>query len=270
MRTVYSLLFPVILLSACQKDKDNPIPPGNPPTYQYLVRSMEWDNGVQATVRYHADSTIQSIVHAHQASSEVVDYTWSGKQLATMAYGSSLYKNTFYYDNGRMVKMVNASKNGSSPTGYQFEYSYGGNGKLTGLKYSTINEGGARLVNATRYDYKANGDLQAIITTQTNNIVIMYTIDSFSPEFELHPWLFIGAALSEYYVLHNYPLLNQLNKLPAKMTKTVQEPGQAPRLDKVDESVYSVANKRLDKIVATLTYPGHPEYNQTQTTLFKY
>lgn len=263
------LLF-TIMFQSCKKDDAN-IPPGNnPPAYKYLLRTIEWDNGTKATVHYNPDSTIQSIAYINQSRGDALDFTWSGRKLVNLSYAASLYKNTFHYENGNLINVVNSYKDISLPNGYKFEYTYGTNGTLATLRYFAINEAGTRLVTTTQYDYKSNGDLQFITTTQTNNIKIKYSIESYSAICEFNPWTFISASLSEYYQLYNYPVLSKLKKLPAKITKTIQEPGMPDRVDKVEESVYTITSERLDKIVTTLSYPQHPELNQSQSTIFRY
>jgi hypothetical protein len=267
--SVTVLLFTVIFQS-CKKDDADLPPDNNLPVYKYLLRTIEWDNGARATVFYNNDSTIQSIAYANQSASDALNFTWSGKKLVNLSYASSLYKNTFNYDNGSLVSVVNSYKDISSPNGYKLEYSYGTNGNLATLRYFTINEAGTKLVTTSTYDYKANGDLQFITTTQTNNVKIKYNIESYSAVCEFNPWTFISASLSEYYQLYNYPVLSKLKKLPAKITKTIQQPGMPDRVDQVNESVYTITSERLDKIVTTLSYPDHPELNQSQSSIFRY
>jgi hypothetical protein len=273
MRYIYlsiAVFFFSVVLQSCKKDGADLPPVDNPPAYKFLVRTIEWDNGTIGTVQYNNDSTIKSIAYANQSSSSVVDFTWSDKKLVNMSYASSLYKNTFNYDNGKLVNVVNSYKDISSPNGYKFEYTYHSNGLLSELRYFTINEAGTKLVTTTIYDYKANGDLQHITTTQTNNVQIKYAIELNPVDCEFNPWTFISASLSEYYQLYNYPVLSKLKKLPAKITKTVQQPGQAASVDRIDNSVYTITNQRLDKIETTQSYPAHPELDQSHTTIFKY
>lgn len=259
-----------MMVQGCKKDDTNQ-PTGNePPAYKYLLKSIEWDNGTKATVHYNNDSTIQYMAYANAASSEVVNFTWSGKKLVNMSYASSMYTNTFNYNNGILVSVVNAYKDQRSPHGYKFEYAYGANGNLSELKYFTINEAGAKLVTTSTYDYKATGELQSITTTQTNNVKIKFTMEGYSENCEFNPWTFISPALHEWYALYNYPVLSNLKKWPVKITRTIQEPGQTDRVERIDESVYTITNQRLDKITTTVSYPRHPELNQSYNTVFSY
>lgn len=260
----------VLILTGCKKENDNPPPDNNPPAYKYLLKKIEWDNGTTATLSYNNDSTIKHIAYANQSAADQLYFAWSAKRAITMAYASSLYTNTLNYNNDKLVSVVNTYKDLSLPNGYKFEYAYNANGTLSELKYYTINEAGAKLVTTTTYTYNANGDPQTITTTQLNNIKIVYTIESWSQECAFNPWIFISASLSEYYQLYNYPVLSKLNKLPAKLTKTVQQPGMPDKVDRITESVYTITNKRLDKTVTTLSYPGHPELDQTQTAVYTY
>lgn len=259
-------------MMGCQKDDIDPPPPAdNPPGLQYLVRSIEFDNGTVATVNYHSDSTIRDIFYTNQSAAGVVEFTWSGKQAKTVSYYASLYRDTLQYANGRLVTLTNNFKSGSMPTSYKLEYSYNPNGSLGGLQYYQTNEAGTKLISTTLYAYNANGDLAAITTTQkSNQYVIKLTIDSWSAACEINPWIFIGPGLSESYTLYNYPILRSLRKMPVKVTKTVQAVGQAAEVEKIDINTYTITNKRLDKTVTSLTYPKHPNLDQSHTTIYKY
>ena len=260
----------IFILTGCKKEKDNPPPDNNPPGYKYLLKKIEWDNGTTATLSYNNDSTIKHIAYAKQSAADQLYFAWSAKRAISMAYALSLYTNTFNYNNDKLVSVINAYKDLRLPNGYKFEYAYNANGVLSGLKYYNINEAGAKLVTTTTYDYKANGDLQTITTTQVNNVKIIYTIDAWSQECDFNPWIFIAASLSEYYQLYNYPVLSKLKKLPAKLTKTIREPGMPDKIDKITENNYTITNQRIDKAVNTFTYPGHPEFDQTQSAVYTY
>lgn len=262
----------VLALQSCKKDPDNTPPPGNePPRLQYYAKKMEWNNGVVADITYNTDSTIKSIAYSGLGSSNQLNYTWTGKQLTSISLAASLYKNTFSYSQGLQTGMVNEYKDLTSPAGYKYEYNYAAGGRLSEFKYSTVNEAGANLITTTVYAYKSNGDLEsATVTQKVNNLQIKYVIDGWSAEFELHPWLFIDATLTEYHHIYNYPILSSMNKLPVKVTQTIIQAGVPDRVEKITEATYTITNKRLDKITNVLSYPGHPELNQTQWTQFKY
>ncbi|MDF2193552.1 hypothetical protein [Paraflavitalea sp. CAU 1676] len=270
-------LLPLIALSllvfqSCKKDDDNPPPTNSPAALKHFVKTIEWDLGVTGTVSYNTDSTIKSIAYVGLGTGSQTDYTWTGKQLTTVSLATSLYKNTFTYNNGLMTRMVNEYRDLTTPSGYKYDYTYTSAGQLKEFKYSRVNEAGTTALTNTVYTYKANGDFDTVVVTQlANNLVIKYSIDSWSAEIEIHPWLFISTTLSEYHHIYNYPVLSKLKKLPGKITQTVINPGGAPRVEKVTTMAYTISNdKRLDKTVTTLSYPGNPQLDQTQTTNFKY
>jgi hypothetical protein len=265
-----AVLMLTLILTSCKKDKGNQPPGNNPSSYKYLLKTIEWDNGTKATLYYNTDSTIKKIGYVNQSLGDAVDYAWSAKRVINMSYASSLYTNTLNYNNDKLISVVNTYKDLSLPNGYKFEYAYNVNGTLKELKYYTINEAGTKLITTTTYDYNASGDPQTITTTQVNNIKIVYTIDSWSQQCEFNPWVFVSASLSEYYQLYNYPVLSKLKKLPGKLTKTIKEPGMPDKVDRITDNVYTITNQRLDKTVTTLSYPGHPELDQTQTAVYNY
>lgn len=261
-----------LTLSSCHKDPDTTPPPSSTATKKYFAKTIEWSYGGKGTIHYNADSTIDNIAYEHDGTAGyTVDYTWNAKQLTEMAVSSSLYKNTFAYSNGLMSNMINEYKEIANPVGYKFEFSYDAGKRLTELKYFQVNELGTNLKTTSTYTYSSGGDLQSINTVQANSdFSIIYTIDSWSAECEIHPWLFVSANLGEYYQIYNYPVISSLKKLPGKMTKSIQQLGHAAVVDKITEQSYEISNKRLDKINTTFSYPAHPELNQTQWTQFKY
>lgn len=258
--------------ASCQKDDVDPPPPvDNPPALQYLVKSMEFDFGTVANVRYNPDSTIHDIFYTNQSAAGQLNFTWAGKQLNSLSSDGSLYRDTFLYVNGRLTALTNGWKRGTSPTSHKLDYAYDGNGRLKELNYYQTNEAGTKLIYSTVYEYGTNGDLASITSTQkSNQYVIKLTIDGWSAECEINPWLFIGPGLNESYTLYNYPLLSTFKKLPVKITKTVQQVGQATEIEQITVNDYTITNKRLDKTVTALSYPKHPNLDQSNSVIYKY
>ncbi|WP_276482477.1 hypothetical protein [Paraflavitalea pollutisoli] len=265
-------LFSAMGITGCQKDDVDPPPPvDNPPALQFLVKSMEFDIGTVAHVRYNPDSTIHDIFYNNQSAAGQLDFTWSGKQALALSYDGSLYRDTFVYVNGRLTSLTNGWKRGTSPTSYKLDYAYNSNGSLAELNYYQTNEAGTKLIYSTTYAYHSNGDLASITSTQkSNQYKIKLTIDSWSADCEINPWLFIGPGPNEWYTLYNYPLLSTFKKLPGKITKTVQQAGQAAETEQITVNTYTITNKRLDKTATALSYPKHPNLDQSHSVIYKY
>lgn len=260
----------IIGIQSCQKEHDDPPPANGPVPLQYLVKSIEWDNGTVANVQYNADSTIREIAYSNPSATGLLSFDWQGKKLTAQSYDESYYKTTYQYQQDKLVSMTIINKWSPALT-TRLEYAYDARGRLGELKYFKTNEAGTQLVTVSRYDYNGNGELTAISTTQpSNKVVLKHTIDAWSPECEINAWLFASPTLTEYYTLYNYPLLSTLHKLPARVTKTILEPGKAAKEEKIESIAYSISNKRIDQTVTTLEFPEYPHLNQTQTTVYKY
>lgn len=261
----------ILVIQSCQKEHDDPPPANSPAALQYLVKSIEWDNGTVANVQYNADSTIREIAYSNQVASSVLGFDWQGKKLIAHSYDEPYSKTTYQYQREKLASMTISHNLGSTALTHRLEYAYDASGRLGELKYYKTNEAGTQLVTVSRYDYNGNGELTAISTTQSSNkVVLKHTIDAWSPECEINAWLFASPTLTEYYTLYNYPLMSMLHKLPARVTKTILEPGKAAKEEKIESISYSISNKRLDQTVTTLEYPGYPHLNQKQTAVYKY
>jgi hypothetical protein len=266
------LLFIVVtLLSACDKDKPVDEPQNNLP--QYLLKTITWDNGLTATSSYNSDSTLQGIDVAFQSASGKTVFMWTGKKFTEMYEDRSMYKNVFEYDHeGKVVKMRNTAKTGSSPTGYVLEFHYNGAKKVDSLNYFAINEAGKQLQASSAYHYNNAGELEEVITKSGNN-TITHTINAYSPAVSFNPCHYIETTLNENYTIYNFAVmtqLNKINKLPATITRVVKT-GSAPSyVDKIEAHVYSITNYRIDKVVTTMSFPGVPGNNKTIEHVYSY
>lgn len=258
-----------LTIAGCRKDEDNP-PSNNPAPAKYYAQSIEWSYGARATIHYNADSTLDSIRYVSPLPGSVVDFSWTNNQMTGMAPSSSLYMTTFAYNTGLMTSLTNAYKVITSPSGYIFRFTYGAGNRLSEVKYFQVNEAGSHPTGNSTYTWSSTGELKSVTTTGVNGNILKYTIDAWSDTMDIQTWLFVGSSRNEYEAIYNYPVLSILKRLPAKITRTSQNIGEQPVVDRVLEHVYDITNKRLDKIVTTLVAPSNPGINQSYTTIFRY
>ncbi|RYZ51449.1 MAG: hypothetical protein EOO14_17980 [Chitinophagaceae bacterium] len=260
-------------LAACRKEADNPPPLNNDPQEDlphYLLRSIEWDNGMKALPHYNSDSTVSyTTFFLGSAGGEVV-YEWNGKRLEAVYDSRSLYTNRFVYDDkGRLTAINHTRRQGQPTVSYTLEYSYDNNNRLKTLLYYRVNEAGKQLQETNTYQYNAEGYPETIITLSGGS-VITRRIEAYSGRLRFDYSHFISASLSEHYSFYNFPLLRQLDRLPAKVTKLLKTGAAAEKVEQVTETTYTITNHRLDKTVTRLTYPEHPDLNQEQETVYGY
>lgn len=254
------------MMYGCEKDEPNT--PDNP-VNKTLLRSISWDNGMEALIYYNNDTTLQKISYSFQSTSDTTVFEWNNKRLAAMYSNRSLYKNTYYYDGNNISHYINDYKNGSSPSTYKMEYAYHTNGSVARLKYFATNESGTELRSQSDYEYNNEGELIKVITT-TATSVITHVIENYSAEFDFDPLLFVENGLFENYAIYNVPVMSRMKKYPAKIVRTVKIGNNAAYTDKIQESICDIKNKRIKTMKTFITIPGQPQYNVSVSAIFKY
>lgn len=263
------VLISLLYTTSCRKD-DNEIPgPVKDTAKRELVRSIEWDNGTKAIMEYSADSNLLKINYRFNNIVSTTVFNWAEKKLKEMYDDRSWYKNIFYYNGSRVSHYINKAREMSIPNSYSMEYDYTPAGKLTSLKHYTTNEAGTKLHSSSQYQYNTTGVLSSVVT-QSGNSVFTHVIESFSEEINLDPLIYIEPTLSENYTVYNLPVLTSINKLPKKIIRKVKTGNAEEYVDKIEETIFEISNKRLNKITTTITIPGMPQYVNTTSAVFKY
>lgn len=266
------LLFSLItLLSAC--DKDDKIDEPEEVIPQSHIKSITWNNGLAGNFVYNADSSLKQIDYTYQNVGGFTGFGWSGNQLTELYDARSSYKNVFEYDtDGKPVKMRNVPKADPSDTQFQFEFLYSSDKKLQSLKYSIFNDQGPQLRSTSTYHYNSVGDLEKVIT-QSNSGVVTHTVESYSPPVNFLPAHYLDPSLMENYTIYNMALLwqlQQLYKLPAKVTRIVKTGTDPEYVDKIEDQVFTVNNYRIEKVQSTTSYPQMPDYTAHYDAVYTY
>lgn len=254
-------------LSSCQKE---PHPSGNQEP-QPLLKKVEYKSfNAAGAYLYNTDSSLKQIVYSSQTgSSYTFDLVYQDKKIVQTSLSNSLYKTKYHYASDGKIRSIFQSVNGEEKRGMRFDYTYNPNGSVTQMKYYTVNEAGPELVYDNVYSYDAAGRLKTIESINGNNKII-FSIDSYSEECFLNPWTFIGVSLSELYQIYNYPILKTMKRLPKKITQTVLINGGAPEIKKIYETVFTIRDKKIEKTIGSVMYPGDPAGNTRAESVFAY
>lgn len=256
-------------LAACKKDiKDTDTPPPVP-VPKHLLKSVEFkDLNATGVYGYNTDSTLQKITYTGASSGAITSFQYDTNGISKIMVTGSLYQTTYAYTNGK-ISTIFMTELGFELKGHQLVYSYNDDGSVSELRYYSINEAPAQLKYTSTYTYDAGGQLAKVVSIN-NTSKITWTIDAYSDSCEFVPWTFISTSLDELYEVYNYPVLSRMNRLPKKITQTIEANGAAPYVEKIRETNFTITGKRIDKTISTLTFPKHPAYNSSWEVLFHY
>jgi hypothetical protein len=268
LKKMFFVLPFALVAIGCDKDGNKDPDPGTTPK-QYQLKSISYVtfNGT-ASYFYNADSTIKDIVYSNGTTGYTVRFQHDNRRVAYVSVSSSLYEHRYSYENGRISTTVDAQI-GQPHLGNKFVYSYNADGTVSELKYYDMNEAGDELIYSSTYEYNSAGLPSKIVSVNGNNKVI-WTIESYSEVCDFNEWSFISMSLDELYEFYNYPVLSKLNKLPKKITQSLQVGSSAPTVQKIIESEFTILDERLDKIKNSINYPKNPSYNTSSEALFNY
>ncbi|MFT3749031.1 MAG: hypothetical protein QM768_11965 [Agriterribacter sp.] len=257
-------------LHACKKNNtENPNPAENVKPYIKLVRSIEYDNGITATMHYNEDSTLKKISYRYGNVLNATIFNWENQRLKEFYEDRSLYKNTFHYIGSGISYYVNTYKDIQLPSSYKMEYSYDDKARVTVLKHYTTNEAGTTLKATSTYHYNSASVLERV-ETKDNSAVYTHLIESYSDMAYFNPLLFIETGLWENYPVFNIPVLSSMKGFPAKIIRKVKIGNEATYIDKIEENTVLIADKNISRIINNVTSPGMSGYNKRVVAVFKY
>ncbi len=210
---VLILFYAVIFITGCDKD-DPPVKDPEIIIPNYLLKTIEWDNGMNAEFSYN-DSLLANINYSFQSTSSITKFLWSGKKMSEMYSEESLYKNTYTYNSdGKLTVITNSSKSGTLSSSYTLEFTYQSN-RLTTLEYFRINEAGKQLQASTSYQYDNSGDLYRSVTSSGGS-VITNTINTWTPLVSFNPLNYAAVSLDENYAIYNYAVMSKSKETSGK------------------------------------------------------
>ena len=268
MKYLLSILSLSLLLTFAGCDKDE-TPGGSGNEDLYLLRSIEYPSfSAISNFEYNADNSIKHITTSNGTTGYISSFTYADKKVAQVDISSSMYENKYQYTNGK-VSSITYTPTHQSQMGRKLEFSYSNN-RVSELRYYNTNEAGTELIYRSIYEYDASGLLKKVVSINGNNKVI-WTIEGYSDEISITPWAFIRNSIDELYEIYNLPVLNQMKRMPKKITQSFHLGGQnIATTQKIVESVYTIRNKRLDRIETAIKFPGNPNYDNNSEAIFHY
>ncbi|MBC7935866.1 MAG: hypothetical protein H7Y86_11000 [Rhizobacter sp.] len=247
--------FFVLGLWSCSKPV-TPSPPGGGTT-SYVLDSMVWKNIPQTTYfTYRADKLQDKAVSVYHSLRDTVSFEYNGQQISRIVSSRSRRTSNYAYHPSGKIASINLSGVGGIGSHYIFEFDYSAAGKLKTLNYFLQNEAGKKLQYACTYAYNTDGLVAAVTFVAPTGSTLTYTVEAYTPECNFNPWAFISPVeLTEGFAIYNLPLLQDMKRLPAKITKRITG------IESIEHVTATVQNNNLDKMISAFEYPGSPASN---------
>lgn len=269
MKKVYELLSAVVLtcfVAACSKNKISFPAPASAETSQNLLDSIVW-NDIQETTyfKYRADSLPDKILYGFPVTKDTVSFKYTGKQIAQITSSRSQRASDYQYNAAGKIVVITMHAITGIGTSFILEFSYDTAGRPLLLDYFLKNERGIQLQYAAAYQYSTAGLLQKVTQTTPGGIVITHEIEAYSDVCDFTPWAFIDPVITtEYMAIYNLPVLQTMDKLPAKITTTF-----IGSVESIKRNQFTIQNGRIDKLIAAVEFPASPALNyQTSVNYF--
>lgn len=263
-------LFFTILLGSCSKDKSGLQAIAPTHTSSYLLDKVEFKNSnTTAIYSYNADSTLKEVFYSNELLPAFTEYSYTNKQLTgTVASGepAAIYS----YTNGYLTSVVFSGKD-SIASGYKLVFSYAPNGMLEEMQYFTSDRSGTHLHTTHLYQYNIDG-LPAKITSIGSNVVTTTIIHDYSEECDFDAASLIRPVAPDdhLYMIYNYSLLKQLNRLPAEIIVSRVEGRSAAVVERKYNASFTITNRKLERIKSVTTYSAHPSNEESDEWVFYY
>ncbi|AXY77802.1 hypothetical protein D3H65_29125 [Paraflavitalea soli] len=237
----------------------------------YRLSSIDYNSDPGGTAYYHynGDGTTRQVQYsARHSGTTNVDYTYDNNALSEIMAEHSEYKTKYTYEKGWISTISHVSS--ISNRGYKFLFTYNTNGTVARMKYYNINEAGDVLIYTNTYTYDTNGLVKKITAVANNSTSVILSINSYSSECDFNPLTFSGITLGDQYELFNQPVMSQLKRLPARITKTFLNNAGAVTSEVGIDYNYTITGTRLDKVVTSIRYPANPQSNSSSEMVFHY
>lgn len=266
--TAIAVLF-LLLAGSCSKDEEALQTANQNHTPSFLLDKVEFKNS-SATVAYtyNADSTLKSTSYTDSLSSSFTAYSYTNKQLAGI-FPTGNPSAEYGYTDGYLTSITALGKENGTP-GYRMAFSYAANGLLEEMLFYTSDSTGEHLQTTNLYQYNIDG-LPAKITSIGDNVVTTTLIHGYSEECDFNVASLLNPGQpGDLYMIYNYSLLHQLNRLPAEIIVSTAEGHQAPVVKKKYTADFTITNRKLEKIRSVTTYAAHPSSEERDEWVFHY
>jgi len=260
-------------VAACKKNintGDRPASP-NPTSSKYeLLRKINWStHGAEAKFAYNNDSTLKTIDYNGSGSGYSVLFSHTDRGIHSVDVGSSLYKYDYIYNEKSQISNVRRLDAFSTDYSQDLAFSYRQDGAIAGLRYYQGIGMARKLVYTHTYGYNASGMLAEISVVGNNGTQFLITLNGYSDTFQFDPLWLLGIDLNENYAIYNYPVLKQMNALPAIIKRFRIGNGKSI-LEQIITITSTIKNERLEKQHTSIHYPENPALDSSTEAVFEY
>jgi hypothetical protein len=258
-------LIPFILVFGGCSKHNTPTPSPTPSqdaaeTARPFLDSMVWNNLATTTYfSYRTDSLQDKITTVSSNVNDTARFEYKGRQISHISNLRLNRSSDYIYDiAGRISVITISGYAGMNDQHFRFQYGYDGKGRLSELAYYLEKATHKKLQYSCEYDYDTRGLLSKVKGKTADGRKILYTIDSYTDECNFNPWVFVEPVdPTEGFEIYNLPLLQQITRLPGKMTKTVTgDNGSFSR-----QLSATLQGENLSRAVTIVQYPSAPSSN---------
>jgi hypothetical protein len=269
----FTLLTIAALLSllhpSCKRDE--PVEPIIPTRQQYLLKSIQWEEGTKSDFFYNQDSTIKERSDRSGQQSGSTRFLWENARMTQHFQESSLFTNIYSYSpNGLITSIRNRYKEIQLTNGYELKFQYQPNGLLSKMQYNQINEAGESLILEAIYQYNNKELIKIQGFDKLRRLKIEHSIESYSDSCDFLPWVFISSSLQPLYQIYNYPVLSTMKKFPTRIVQKLYDNNG------IVSSTYIYINRpvidgyAIKELKQEVLHPENPTYNSSVTGSFLY
>jgi len=249
---------------SCKKDHD----PDNLNPQQFVLKSVEYpEQNSKAEYAYDSEGLLQEIKF-NGTLQYTSNYDFLNKAIKKISVSPDLQEDTYSYLNGQITSIMSRQLN-HADRGDRLVFSYNANGTVSELKYYLMDISGGHIAYTSDYEYDDAGRIKRVVSVNADGM-IEWIIENYSAECVFNPFTFIPTSIAEAYEIFNYPVLNKLKQLPAKISKRVHTADRDHYTQAVYTTDFVILNKRIEKMTASVRFPESSNADFTATAIFKY
>lgn len=252
-------------------NRDEPVEPIVPTRQQYLLKSIQWEEGTKSDFFYNQDSTIKERSDRSGQRSGSTRFIWENARMTQHFQESSLFTNIYSYSpNGQITSIRNRYKEIQLINGYELKFQYLPNGLLAKMQCNQINEAGESLILEAIYQYNNKELIKIQGFDKVRRLKIENSIEAYSDSCDFLPWVFISSSLQPLYQIYNYPVLSTLKKFPTRIVQKLYDDNGI-----LSSTVIYINRPVIDaysirELKQEIIYPENPTYNSSVTGSFLY
>lgn len=272
-RISFTLLTITILVSlfnhSCKRDEE--VEPVFSTRQEYLLKSIQWEEGTKSDFFYNQDSTINERFDRSGQRSGSTSFIWENGRMTQHLQESSLFTNLYSYSpNGQVTSIRNRYKEIQLINGYELKFQYQPNGLLAKMQYNQINEAGETLIQEAIYQYNNKELIKIQGFDKLGRLKLENSIESYSDSCDFLPWVFISISLSPLYQIYNYPVLSNMKKFPTRIVQKLYDDTGIVSSTVIYINQPVIEEYIIKELKQEVIHPENPTYNSSITGTFLY